>query len=56
MRSALKRLPELADIETKPGTPGNASFLTPKDFDVKKALDAMIADGVGQLKNYKVLD
>lgn len=56
MRSALAKLPQIKDLKTEPGKPGSASFTTAKDFDFRKALDAVVADGVEALSGYKVLD
>ncbi|MFK7740673.1 MAG: hypothetical protein AB8H80_10145 [Planctomycetota bacterium] len=49
-------MPELSDLTVEPGEPGRVSFTTAKDFDFRKALDAVIAGGVGALKGYRVLD
>ena len=56
MRSALSKLPLIQDLEATPGTPGKLTFKTSKTFDFRKALDGAVADGVGPLKGYKVLE
>ncbi|MCR9247517.1 MAG: hypothetical protein NXI31_20995 [bacterium] len=49
-------MPELTAVTTEAGSPGRVSFQAAKDFDYRKALDAVVADGVGALKGYKVLE
>ena len=56
MRSALTKLSEIKELKTTPGKPGSASFKTPTAFDYRKALDAAVLAGCGELEGYKVLD